>query len=349
MTRDTLDKQFNSIYLSLTSFLDCVYNEISTPCRIYCIVNDIFSLDRMPRCPMCGNPRSIKKGPEPRPTCGRMQCVNSSPELVAKRQASTLAKYGTYSNAYHNAKKDTTMTERYGVTNPSQSKKLIEHKEANNIKKYGERYSWMREDRKKEIKAALVDKHGVDNISHLQEIKDKKEQLSNMKYGVRNVSQSPEVRQKILESSGIEYTLSNGQRVLLDSELEVKACEYLLHIDYSIITQPLLTGDEQIWYTGTDGKTHTWFPDIQIVETGVLVEVKAVDTISLYREDRSRNNMNLWGIMNSNNAQLILVNSYNSNIYHLEKLQILNTWRDIKGNIEEIENILNTNNIFIAE
>ena len=330
--------------------MDEISNEVSIPCRLTCVVNDICSLEQLPKCPVCGNHVGIQKGPIPfRPTCGNIKCVNSSPELIAKRQASTLKKYGSYANAYHNAKKDATMMERYGVTNPSQSKTLMLRKEANNIKKYGTRYSWMKENRKNEIKKDLVTNRGVDNISHLQEIKDKKELSAYDKYGVRNVSQSPEVRQKILESSGDRYTLFNGQKVILDSDLEAIVCEYLLRLGHTIITQPLLTGDKQIWYTGTDGKTHTWFPDIQIVETGVLVEVKAVDSISLYREDRSRNNMNLWGIMNSNNAQLILVNSYNSKIYHLEKLQMLNTWRDIKGNIGEIENILNTNNIFITE
>ena len=136
----------------------------------------------------------------------------------------------------------------------------------------------------------------------MQDVKDKKEQASYYKYGVRNVSQSPIVRQKILEATGKEYTLSNGDVVLLDSDLEYAACEYLISKGHTIETQPLLEGDAQIWYTGKDNKQHTWFPDIKMLKTNALIEVKAINTVYLYVDDARRTRDGLYTIMNSPNS-----------------------------------------------
>ena len=141
---------------------------------------------------------------------------------------------------------------------------------------------------------------------------------------------------------------------MLDSRLEYITCEYFIKEGNVIITQPLLEGDNQIWYTGVDNRQHTWFPDIKIIETGALIEVKALDTISLYRNKLNRNYNNLWTIMNYPNAELILISSYRSELakptlYHLRRTDKQFYWKDMRGNINSIVYKLKDNKIFITE
>ena len=72
------------------------------------------------------------------------------------------------------------------------------------------KFSKTKEQRNELRKKTLQQKYGVDNISQLQEIKDKKEQTSLEHYGVKNVAQAQENKQKTKETCidryGVEST-----------------------------------------------------------------------------------------------------------------------------------------------
>lgn len=59
------------------------------------------------------------------------------------------------------------------------------------------------------IRRGVMQKYGVENISQLQEIKDKKEQKSLDKYGVKNVFSSEEIKEKIKETNMKKYGCEN--------------------------------------------------------------------------------------------------------------------------------------------
>lgn len=73
-----------------------------------------------------------------------------------------------------------------------------------------------------EYKELIKEKYGVDNISQLQEVKDKKRQSSLDKYGVDNVSKAPEVIKKIettmLSKYGVSTVLTLPENQLKSSQ-----------------------------------------------------------------------------------------------------------------------------------
>ena len=81
------------------------------------------------------------------------------------------------------------------------------------LSKYGikkDKQKWLQNVKKNNLK-----KYGVENISMLKEVKEKKKQKAIKKYGVENISQATEVKekkkQKALEKYGVEYVLSSNE------------------------------------------------------------------------------------------------------------------------------------------
>ena len=123
---------------SLTSFLDAHYNEIRSGVRIYCILNNIDSVDKIPRCSECGKLAGLARTCFSN-TCSDIACRNRNKSLIAKQQASAIKNYGSFSNAYSNKN---TIVSKYGVDNVSKLDSVKEKKIQTSLERYGTEYPW---------------------------------------------------------------------------------------------------------------------------------------------------------------------------------------------------------------
>jgi len=105
---------------------------------IYIIVNKIYKPIMCSYCHV--NPTTFKTWKKGYAHLCGPACVSRTDEYKETRKNTAVENHGSLKNAYDNSK---TMMKKYGVSNPSYSKEIIERKEQNNIKKYGKRYSWM--------------------------------------------------------------------------------------------------------------------------------------------------------------------------------------------------------------
>jgi hypothetical protein len=278
-----------------TSFLDGhvrKQSKVGTPSeRMYCIQNNINSLDDHPKCVICGDYASFEnfsKGYNPSCglKCGAKNRVEKekekyggkyrfqTDEFKSKAEQTNVDKYGV-TNAMQaesvKEKQKQTIIETYGCENISQLEEIKDKKKATSKEHYGTDYPWQSEKGKEEQRQGVKEKYGVDNVSQIQEVKDKKEQTSLQNWSVPNVSQNVEIRQRILESSGIDYLLPNGNSVKIDSEIEKKWLDYIFSkYDISDVdVQPKI----KVEYDD-NGKFRVWFPDVLIKSKNLLCEIK---------------------------------------------------------------------------
>ena len=156
-----------------TVFLNEQYNQISPLVREYCLLNDIDSLDKVPRCVECGNLTGITSTGFSN-TCGNMTCMNRNKALIDKRQATALRNHGSFANAYSNKN---TIIAKYGVDNVSKLDLVKEKKIQTSLKNYGTEYPWQSKEGKRKQIAVLLKKYSVENVSQIQDVKDKKNKL----------------------------------------------------------------------------------------------------------------------------------------------------------------------------
>jgi hypothetical protein len=109
------------------------------------------------------------------------------------------------------------------------------------------------------------------------------------RYGVDNISQIPSVQEKKLKTSykSKEYILPSGKIINVQG-YEPKLLDELL-LKYSedeIFTAP--TDMPIITYIGEDNKTHTYFPDVFIPSTNTVYEVKSSYTLEADKEKNER-------------------------------------------------------------
>ena len=104
-----------------------------------------------------------------------------------------------------------TYLEKYGVENPSQSKKIQDKKKQTYLEKYGVAHHMLIDDVKQKFKQTCLEKYGVEHISQVQNIKDKKKETCLEKYGVEYISQAQNIKDKkketCLEKYGVEHPM----------------------------------------------------------------------------------------------------------------------------------------------
>ena len=161
----------------LTSFLDG-NPKISPSERLYCLLNNIDSPDKIPKCIICGKNASffnIERG------YGDVCSLRCSGKRNVQKE---IEKYGTYKFATKEfvKKSKETMLNKYGVDHNLKVKEF---------------YDKQRE--------TMMERYGVYNISESDEIKEKKKETCRNNFGVDHPMQSIEVRNKSIETIKEKY------------------------------------------------------------------------------------------------------------------------------------------------
>ena len=130
-------------------------------------------------------------------------------------------------------------------------------------------------------KNTLLRKYGVDNVSKISWVQNKKEETCLRNYGVRFPAQSAEIECCGSGTWGWKnYTLPSGKVIKIQG-YENKLLTDLLkeHNENDIITSR--KDMPEFWYTGEDNKQHRYFPDIYIPSINTIYEVKSSYTMLL--------------------------------------------------------------------
>jgi len=106
-------------------------------------------------------------------------------------------------------KQKQTLLNTYGVTNPSQSKKIQETIKQNNLKKYGVENTSQLQIIKDKIKTTNIEKYGTIAPIQNESIKEKTKNTIKEKYGVEHTFQSEEIKEKITKTNIEKYGVSN--------------------------------------------------------------------------------------------------------------------------------------------
>ena len=307
--------------------------------RMFCLQNNIDSIDKFPKCIICGNYASFKNIIEGyKEVCG-LKCSGKrnvlrekeknggkyrfqTKEFQEKSIETCQEKYGV-NNAFQceefKEKQKNTMIELYGVENCSELEDIKNKKIETSREHYGTDYPWQTEEGKLKQKEGVQLKHGVDNVSQLNDVKIKKEQTSMMNWGVRNPSQNYDIRCRILNSSGEDYILPSGNKILIDGRVEKIIFDYLFSIydESEIYSQP----DLPIDYLDHDNVNHVWFPDVFISKTNEIIEIKHISTIGLEPELHDK----FHGKTGDKNIVLYILKEFKSKTqYDIYKLSLMN-------------------------
>jgi len=277
-----MDKQLSENMKSELSFISDYYKKrVTLSIYIYFVLNDILTLEDVPKCDMCGKVRGFEDYSNGfRLTCGSRKCYQRHPDIIAKKHATSMERFGSLKAAYVDTAKKT-IQKKYGVDNVSQSEEIKQKKIDTSRERYGTDYPWQTKEGKCAQKRGVFEKYGVDNISQLDSIKKQKELTSLKNWNVRNPSQYPVIRKRILDINGVSYKFPSGKTVLIDGSESI-TIDYLLESGYlesDIKTQPNIRIK---YYMGN--LDHYWFPDISLNVSGKLyvVEVKLLDFITTY-------------------------------------------------------------------
>lgn len=287
----------------VTSFVDEEYNptkkvpEPPMSLRIYCILNDIDSKEKYPKCPICGKSKlfsSIIEGF--RLSCGNSFCFQKLESVNQKRHQTVINNYGSLKAGYHDTMSKT-VKEKYNVDNVSQSDNIKEKKIKTSRMNWGTDYPWQSEEGKRLQKQGVKQKYNVDNISQLDDIKRKKLETSMRnwgydnpskspivlrkiidtwieKYNVENISQCLKIHKKKVEKTGIQHVTESGKIFIYEGN-ELPFLRKLINIygEENINSQP----EVFIEYYDEYLNPHVWYPDFSVEtnkEKDILIEAK---------------------------------------------------------------------------
>lgn len=175
--------------ISLTSFLNELYNEITIGQRVWHIKNNIY----FPQlCEICEKPQRYDRGKYTRCySCGQQIAKNTLISKTPEEQKEILQK-----------QKETNIL-RYGVENPVQNKKILEKIEKTNIEKCGHKRQSSTKLVKDKIKKTTTEKYGgLGNSSKI--IKEKHNKTTTEKYGGIGMK-SDSIKKKYKNSCKILY------------------------------------------------------------------------------------------------------------------------------------------------
>ncbi len=201
--------QFKEI-VSLTSFLDDVYQNIPFKQRMWHIENDNFEIQK---CRICNNP--VKWGTEGYTnTCSKICKLeySKSDEWKQKLEETSLKKYGT--NSYSKTqefkeKLGKTSLEKYGVEHYFQTQQFKQKAKQTNLKRYGVENSGGTPKSIQKAKQTNLKRYGVENYTQSEEVKQRVKNINLEKYGVENYYQSEEFKEKAKQTNLKKYGVEN--------------------------------------------------------------------------------------------------------------------------------------------
>ena len=223
------NKEFKKEIEAKTKFLDKVIDKIRPIERVWCILNNIQSINDIPFCsycktnyvrfevnsknpinfsntcsPKCGNKLGLKKSKR-KESIKKAELtkkkvllkkygvdhVSKIPGINKKKHETAIKNYGNLKNAFHETSKNV-IIKKYGVDNISKLPEVKRKKIETSLKQYGSQFPWQSINGKQQQKNGVIKKYGVDNISKLDSIKEKKRQTCLDKYEVDNFSKTIE-------------------------------------------------------------------------------------------------------------------------------------------------------------
>jgi hypothetical protein len=173
--------------------------------RVYCIDNNI---TEPPLC-YCGNPvKYLKYSVGYSKRCSK-ECVYSDPEVSNKRKKTCLRKYGvtsfTKTESYLEKTKQTNI-KKYGKDFYLQSDDCKLKSREHSLKKYGTEHHMMSPIFLESFKNKIIYKFGVDNVSKLDFVKNKKAKTFQRNFGLNHIFQSNDLKSEyMMNKHGVKH------------------------------------------------------------------------------------------------------------------------------------------------
>lgn len=168
------------------------------------------------QCDYCGQIRNIRYADYTQyiSILGKYACRDCGEE---KLKEVMFEKYG-YTNPFESKevqdKIKKTNLEKYGAENPFQSKEIQARIKKTNLEKYGVEYVPQAKEVKEKQVATMMKNYGVDNPMKSPEIRAKAKATILERYGYENASQSPDIRQKIIKTMIDRYGVEHNSQSL---------------------------------------------------------------------------------------------------------------------------------------
>lgn len=220
-----------------------------------------------------------KCGKENRTTLRKMDkrsklCCNCSAKQAI------LAKYGVeclFTTEYFKEKSKKTISSR----TEEEKHAIVEKRKQTNLERYGEEfpYSFLTDN----MNRIIQEKYGVDNVSKLEEIKEKKSDTLEKNYGVRHTMRSEELRQKqhetLLKKYGVEYPLQSPEilskkkrRYTYENMQFDSSWELIFYLYHKFIIKDDILREPMSFEYRHNSKSYYYFPDFSV--DGILIEIK---------------------------------------------------------------------------
>lgn len=124
------------------------------------------------------------------------------------------------------AKREATMIDKYGVSNPSQSETIKKRRTQTIKKRYGVENAFQSKDLMKKAKKTMLERYGVENASQSEEIQRRKEATSIANCGKKHWTQDNKQKHKLVPFN--EVTMAKAKRTMLrrygaDNPFKIKA------------------------------------------------------------------------------------------------------------------------------
>jgi len=226
----------------------------------------------------CGNPGIVKNKSNHGWRCSRSP--NSCTAVKLKKQSTVLEKYGVTNiskSSQIKQKKQSTWLKNYGVDNPSKA----------DVNKEKIRVAFP--DILSKRKKTMLDKYGKESYSSTKEFDERRKTTWLEKYGVDNPTKNLQILQKVI--------LSNAESNYRTKTLVLPSGMIIRYQGYEdkVILELLKSGIKEkeivigpgkvphIMYT-FKGESHIYYPDIFIPKYNQIIEVKSKWTWKKYKE-----------------------------------------------------------------
>ena len=180
--------------------------------RVHCLFKNITS---QPTCRNCHQPVEMRLNGVYRytfPNYCSSQCSSNTTETKNKRKKTNIEKYGVDNPSKSKRvreKVEKTNTERYGVNSPLKNKQIREKVKQTNIERYGVDNPLKSKQIREKVEKTNIEKYGVKNVFELSDFQQKATDSMLEKYGVGHALQLPKIREQftstMLEKYGVEH------------------------------------------------------------------------------------------------------------------------------------------------
>ena len=106
----------------------------------------------------------------------------------------------------------------------------------------------------KKYKDVIMDKYGVESVSQLDYVKEKKRQTTFEHYGVDNPSKSKEIRDKVEQTMIERYGVSNPTQFKEFRDKSIVTCQERFGVDYALQSMEVREKSAKSYYTASSQK-----------------------------------------------------------------------------------------------